>query len=102
MQFRCPRNRYDPRLLGNQPGECELRRCRLLSFCDLCQQINQGLIRFSSLRAKARYDIAEVRAVELGVFIDLPSEKALAQRTKRNKSDPQFFESRQQFLLRPP
>jgi hypothetical protein len=77
-----------------------LSRCCLLSLCDLAQQINQGQVRLSSFLAKARDDIAKVGANELGSFVDLAGEEALAQRAKGNKSDPEFFEGRQQFLFR--
>jgi hypothetical protein len=30
----------NPRLLGKQPSECDLTRCRFLPFCDLAEQIN--------------------------------------------------------------
>ena len=39
---------------GPEPCERYLGRCRLLPFCDRAQQINQDLIRFPSLRRKAR------------------------------------------------
>ena len=100
VQLRGARDRNDPRLLGKQPGERDLSRCRLLPFCDLAKQINQGLIRFPSLRRKARDDVAEVGTVERRVFVDLSREEAFAQRTEWNEADPEFLERRQQFLFR--
>src|SRR5216684_3858572 len=67
----------NPRLLGKQPGERYLSRCRLLPFCDLAKQINQGQIRFPGLRRKAREGVAEVGTVERRVFVDLSREEAL-------------------------
>ena len=100
MQLRGARDRNDPRLLGQQPGERDLSRCRLLPFCDLAKQIDQGLIRFPSLRRKARDDVAEVGTVERRVFVDLSREEALAQRAEWNEADPEFLERRQHFLFR--
>ena len=76
MQFRGAGNRNDPRLLGEQPGERDLSRCRFLPFRDRCQQIDQRLIRFPSLRRKARDDVAEIGAVERRVLVDLAREEA--------------------------
>src|SRR5207253_11207964 len=61
---------------------------------------NQRHIRLPSLRRKARNDVAEVRLVERRVLVDLPREKALAERTEWNESDSEFFERRQQFFFR--
>ena len=80
MQLRRARDRNNPRLLRKQPGERDLRRCRLLLFCDLAKQIDQRLIRLPVLRRKARDDVAEIGAVELRVFVDLAGEEALCPR----------------------
>src|SRR6266550_2816123 len=77
----------NPRLLGKQPGERYLSRCRLLPFCDLAKQINQGQIRESCLRRKARDGVADVRTVERRVFVDLSREEALPQRAVGNEAD---------------
>ncbi len=94
MQLRCTRDRHNPRLLRKQPGKRDLSRCRLLSFCNLAKQINQGLIRFPSLWGKARDDVAKVGALELCILVDLSSEEALAKRAEWNESDPEFIERR--------
>ena len=77
-KLRCARDWNNPRLLGKQPGERDLSRCRILSFCDLAKQSNQGLIRFTSLRRKARERVAEVRAVKRRARIDLAGEESLS------------------------
>jgi hypothetical protein len=64
MQLRSAWDRNHPRLLGKQPSERDLGRCRLLPFCDAAEQVNQGLIRLESLRREARQGAAEVGAVE--------------------------------------
>src|SRR4029077_3604588 len=100
MKLRCPWDRNNPRLLGEQPCEGYLSRCCLLSLCDLAQQINQPLIRFSSFWSKARDDVAEIGAIEFRIFVDLAGEEALTKRAKWNESDPEFFEGWQQLLFR--
>ena len=100
MQLRGAWDRNNPRLLGKQPGESDLRRGRLLSFGNAAEQINQGLIRLESLLSEARQGAAEVGAVEGGVFVDLASEKPLAQRAVRDKADSEFFEGRYHFRFR--
>src|SRR2546421_633095 len=53
-----------------------------------------GLIRFASLRRKARNDVAEVGTVERRVFIDRAREGALPKRTKWNEAASQFLQGR--------
>src|SRR6266849_5651537 len=91
-ELRGPRNRNDPWFLGQQPGERDLSRCRLLAFCDLAKQIDQSLIRFSSLWRKARDDVAEIGTVEGRVFVDLSCEEALPQWAKWNEADSEFLQ----------
>src|SRR5260370_4829897 len=100
MQFRGAGDWHNPRLLRKQPCKRDLSRRLFRSFCDLTEQIDQGLIRFPRLRRKARECAAQVRTVEPSVFVDLSREKASAQRAKRNKTDSEFLERRQDFLLR--
>ena len=99
MQLRGARDRNDPRLLGEQPGERDLGRRRLLPLRDLAEQIDQGLVRLPGLRREARDDVAEVGAVERRVLVDLAREEALAQRAERNEADAEFLERRQHLLL---
>src|SRR5271157_5634772 len=100
MQLRGAWDRNSPRLLRKQPGERDLSRCRLLPFCDAAEQVNQGLIRFESLRCEARESAAEVGAVESRVFVDLAREEALSQRAIGNEANSEFLEGRYYFLLR--
>jgi len=82
----------NPRLLGQQPCERDLGGCRSLPSCDPGQQIDQSQIRLPILGREARDDVAEVGAVERRALIDLPREKALAQRTERNEANSQLLE----------
>src|ERR1035437_6760615 len=95
-------DRSNPRLLGQQPGERDLGRCRLLPFPDAGEQVNQGLIRLQSLRREARQGAAEVGAVELRIFVDLARQEALAQGAVWDKADSEFLKGRYDFLLRSP
>src|ERR1039458_926945 len=95
-------DRHNPRLLGQQPGECHLGGCGLLRSPDAGQQINKGLIRLESLRREARQGAAEVGAVELRMFVDLAREEAPAQGTVRDQADSKFLQGRYHFLLRSP
>src|SRR5712691_10880646 len=102
MQLRGAWDRYNPRLLRKQPGKRNLSRCRLFPLCDAAEQIDQGLICLESLRREARKGAAEVGTVELRAFVDLPREKALAQRAVRDKSDSEFLQGWYHFLFRSP
>src|SRR6266567_526638 len=48
MQLRGTGDWHDPRLLGQQPRQCNLSRCRILLFCEPAKQINQALVCFPS------------------------------------------------------
>ena len=78
MQLGCAWNRNDPRLLGKQPSKRELSRCHLPLFREFAEQINQRLVSFTVLRVKAWDGVAEIRVIELRIFVDLAGEKTLA------------------------
>ena len=63
-------NRNDPRLLGKQPSKRELSRCHLPLFREFAEQINQRLVR-------AWDGVAEIRVIELRIFVDLACQKTL-------------------------
>lgn len=65
----------NPGLLGEEPGECDLARGRFFPVCDPGKQVNQGLIRYSSLRRKARDGGTDVGTVERGFSTDLPGDR---------------------------
>ena len=75
-----------------------LSRCRLLPLCDLAEQIDQRLIRLHRLRREARKGAAEVGAIEGRLLVNLPREKAPAERAVRNKADAEFLQRRNHFL----
>src|ERR1039457_7155061 len=64
LQLPGPRDRNDPRLLGEQPGERDPGGCRLLPLCDAAKHVHEAQIRLPGLRYEARNDVAEVGFVE--------------------------------------
>src|SRR4029078_12706516 len=64
------------------------------------EQINQSLIRFSSLRRKARERATQVRTVERSVLVHPPREKASAERADWNENDSNVFQWCQHLLFR--
>ena len=46
-----PRDRYDPRLAGEEPSESDLRRRRVLLLRDVAEEIDQRLVRLCAPRA---------------------------------------------------
>ena len=81
------RTRYEGLLLGKQPSKRELSRRRLLLLREFAEQINQSLVRFTVLRAKAWDGVAEIRVIDLRIFVDLAREKTLTKWAKWNESD---------------
>src|SRR5260370_22694395 len=102
MQLGCARNRNDPRFLGKQPRKCELSRCRFLLLREFAEQINQRLVRFTVLWVKAWDGVAEIRVIEVRIFVDLARQKTLTKWAKWNESDPEFFKGRQHHFFRLP
>src|SRR5271157_5776954 len=102
MQLRSARDWNDPRFLGQKPGERNLSRCGLLPFRNPAEQVDQRLVRFESLRRKARQRAAEIGAVEFRVFVDLARQEALPKRAIRHETNPEFLECGYHFLLRLP
>src|SRR3954462_6411135 len=100
MQLRRARNRHDPGLLCEQPGERELGRRHLLLLRESVEQINQRLIRFTILLVKAWDGAAEIRTIERRICVNLSREKAFAQRAKWDEPDAEFFQGWQHFLFR--
>src|SRR6266516_6659453 len=92
MQFRGARYGHNPRLLGEQPRERDLRRRLLLLLCNLTKHINQSLIGFPSFGRKARENVTKIRTVERGMFVDLAGEETSAQRAKGNETYAEFLE----------
>ena len=62
VQLRRAGDRDDPRLLGEQPGERDLRGRCVLPFRDPGQQLDEGAIRLPGVRVEARDGVAEVVA----------------------------------------
>jgi len=102
MQLGGAWDRDHPRLLRQQPGECDLSRRGLFPFRDTGEQMNQGLIGLEGLRREARQGAAEVGTVELRIFIDLAREEPLAQGAVGDQADSEFLKGRDDFRFRAP
>src|SRR6218665_378278 len=99
MQLGGPRDRHDPRLPGQQPGERELGTRHLLPVRDFAEKINQGLVRCPGLWREARDDVAEILAVERRALADRAREEALAEWEEGHEADPELLQGRQDLLL---
>src|SRR6476646_1541990 len=92
MQLGCTWDRRDPRLLGEQPCNGDLRPGRGLRVSDLAQQRDQCQIGLPCYRLKARKDVANIVALELRVLVDGAGQEALTEWAERHEADPQFFQ----------
>src|SRR5207302_7932788 len=99
-QFGRARDWHDPPLPGEQPGEGNLRRCRLLLLRNVPQDIHDGLIRLTRLRREARHDVAEIRAHERRLLVDRAGKEALAEGTEWHESDAELLQGWQQLFFR--
>src|SRR4051794_33807492 len=102
MELGGARDWNDPRFLGQQPGEGDLRRRRSLVGRESVEQIHECLVYLAVLLAETRDRAAEIGAVEFGVGADLASEEALAQRAEWHEANSQLFKRRHDRLLRLP
>src|SRR5579872_1393658 len=94
------RNRHNPRLLCQQPGECNLSRRHILLPCELANQLHDGLIRVAVLRREAGDNIAKITLVKLRILVDGSGEEALAQWTEWHEADAELLQGRYGLLLR--
>src|SRR5438034_3663703 len=101
-QFCGTRDGDHPRLLGQQPREGDLRRCRPFLFRNPPQDIYDGLIRFASLGREARHDVPEVGAHKRRLLVDRAGQEALAEGTEWHESDAELLEGWQQLFFRAP
>src|SRR5205823_5292067 len=99
VQFRRAGDRNDPRLLGQEPRQRDLRRGRPLLSRDLSEQLDQGLVGLAVLLREAGDDVAEVGLVEGRALADGAGEEALSQWAERDEADAEFLTGRQHLLL---
>src|SRR5687767_9429578 len=64
MQLRGARNRHDPRLLSQQPCQCNLGRCCFLACSNLADQRNKVRVGLPSLICETRQEVADVAFLE--------------------------------------
>jgi hypothetical protein len=81
-------------LLGENPGQSDLRGCSVLLGGESADQIDDRLTGFAVLRREARDDVAEGAFVELRIFADCSGEKVFPSGLKGDKADAQFLERR--------
>ncbi len=99
VQLGGARNRHDPGLLRQQPGDGDLRPAHALRRGECAQHLHQPGVGLAVLRAEARHDVAEVALVEGGVGVDGSGQKPPAQRAEGYETDAQFLQHRQHALL---
>src|SRR5581483_5731723 len=104
VKLRSSWDRHNPRLLGEQPRQRNLRLGRLLLFCNPAQLIHHRLVCLSRFDGKTWNDITKVCLFELCLIGDCASQETLAERAERNETDAKFFQGRKdfRFWLSPP
>jgi hypothetical protein len=70
VQLRRAGNRNDPRPLGEQPGDRDLRRRRVLAPGDLAREVDEGAVGPARIALEARILRVEVRLFEPGALVD--------------------------------
>src|SRR3954447_5709353 len=100
IAFRRSRDWHDPRLLCQQPGQGDLRRCGFFAPGEGLQPLDEGEIRLPILLGEAGDDVAEVGRIERGLVVDLAGEKTFAQGTEWHEANSEFLERRQGRFLR--
>ncbi len=86
------RDRNDPRLLGEQPCESDLRRRSFLLLGEPGDDLDECLVGLAIFFTEARHDSTEVGAVEFRGCVDFAGEEPLAERAEGDKADSEFFE----------
>src|SRR5947209_2827140 len=100
LDLAAARNRNEPRLLHEQPGERDLRRSCLFLRSDASEQVDHDLIGFDSLQREARAAAANIRAVEGGGFVDLARQIAPTERAVGHEANAKLLTGRQHVLFR--
>ena len=91
IQFSCARDRCDPRILCQQPGNGNLRMGRLLGRGNVGNQRHQGLVSVSCFRLEAWKRVTNILGVELRIVGYRAGQKAFAQRTEGHEADTQLL-----------
>lgn len=78
VELRRTRDRHDPRILREHPGQRELRGRHPLPCGDGFHEVHNRLVRLPVLRREARHRVTEVTRVERCGLVDLPREEAFA------------------------
>src|SRR3954447_2533748 len=104
VTLRGSRDRHDPRLLREQPGQRDLRRGRSLPLGEGLQPLHEGQVGLAVLFSEPRHGIAKIVWLKRRFVVNRAGQKALAKRTERYEPDAEFFERRENlaFGLSPP
>src|SRR5262245_27067556 len=102
IALRRSRNRHDPGLLRQQPGQRQLRRRRLFAFGERLQPADKGEVRLPVLLREPRDGAADVVWSERRLLVDGAGQKPSAERAEWHEANPQFRERRQNLALRLP
>src|SRR3954462_4885583 len=95
MTLRRSRDWHDPRLLCQEPGQCELRRRRSFLRGECLQPLHERQIGLAVLLREARNGVAKIIRLKRGLVVDRASQKALTKRTERHEPDAEFLERRE-------
>src|SRR6478672_3175447 len=100
MTLRRSRDRHNPGLLREQPGQRELRRGRSFSLGEGLQPLHEGQVGLAVLLGEPWHDVAKIARLERRLVVNRAGQKALAQRTERYEADAEFLERRENLALR--
>src|SRR5437773_12531435 len=100
MQLGCSRNRHYPRLLCQQPCECDLGGRSAFAFRNSLDQIDKSHIGLARLRREARHEVPKVDGIELRVLVDLARQETGTERTEWHEANPELFKCGEQLGLR--
>src|SRR5207237_1183906 len=92
-------DRHDPGLLGEQPGERNLRGCGLLARGDAGQEVDDGHVGGAWVRGKGWRHIAEVGAAEARAGVDLARQKPRTERAEWDEADSELLADRQHAVV---
>src|SRR3954467_4656299 len=87
MTLRRSRDRHDPRLLCEEPGQRELRGRRSFPRREGLQPLDEGQVGLAVLLREPRHGVAKIARLERRLVVDRASQKALAKGTERYEAD---------------
>src|SRR4051812_5309567 len=92
MTLRRARDRHNPWLLREQPGQRELRRGRAFPLGEGLQPLHERQVGLAVLLSEPRHGVAKIARLERRLVVNRAGQKALAKRTERYEPDAEFLE----------